>query len=106
GIASARATGLFSFCTIQEKSSTEAASAPTPAAARAAGRRDEGAQVAGAVPTADVRRSGPRRCEPQRSCSFARFSPCSYVPMEMCSAPSQEERFEPRIATDAVPTDL
>ena len=30
---------------------------------------------------------GPTRCVPQRSCSLARGSSCSYVPIEMCSAP-------------------
>ena len=38
-------------------------------------------------PTAVVASIGPIRCDPQRSCSRARGSSCSYVPIEMCSAP-------------------
>ena len=36
--------------------------------------------------------SGPTRCEPQRSCSFAARSPVSYDPIEMCSAPWYDVR--------------
>ena len=50
-------------------------------------RARSGARAASAAPTAEVSSSGPIRCEPQRSCSFPRGSPCSYVPIEMCSAP-------------------
>ena len=77
GRASARASGCFSLATIQEKTSTAAATAPTAAPARASGRMLFGARDAIALPAAVVTRSGPIMCEPQRSCSRVRGSPCS-----------------------------
>ena len=68
--------GWRSFRTIHEKISNEAAIAPTPAAARASGRTFAGARGEQA-PAALVTSSGPSTCEPQRSCSLARSSPCS-----------------------------
>ena len=44
----------------------------------------------GARPAPSSSVSGPTRCEPQRSCSFAARSPVSYVPIETCSAPWYE----------------
>ena len=40
-------------------------------------RSDSGARAATTLPAAVVTSSGPTRCEPQRSCSRARGSPCS-----------------------------
>ena len=45
--------------------------------------------------------SGPTRCEPHRSCSFAARSPVSYVPIETCSAPWYDVSPSPRSATSA-----
>ena len=77
GRASARATGWRSLATIQEKTSVAAATEPTPAASRAAGRRRFGARAERALPTAVVASSGPIMWEPQRSCSRVRGEPCS-----------------------------
>ena len=50
-----------------------------PAAARLAGlRTDSGALPARVAPAAVASSRGPTRCVPQRSCSFAARSPCSY----------------------------
>ena len=68
---------------------------------RAAGRRWGGAFVARAFPSVEVSTIGPSRCEPQRSCSFARGSSCSYEPIETCSAPWYAARSEPRSASTA-----
>ena len=57
-----------------------------------------GARDASRLPAADAASSGPIRCEPQRSCSFARVSPCSYVPIETCSAPWYAASSPPRSA--------
>ena len=45
--------------------------------------------------------SGPSRWPPQRSCSFVAPSPCSYVPIEMCSAPWYAASSPPRSASSA-----
>src|SRR5262245_22299427 len=87
GLASALASFLSGLRTIQPKISVEAASATSCAPRRAGVRSSTGAREARMLPITVVASSGPTRCEPQRSCSFVAPSPCSYVPIEMCSAP-------------------
>ena len=77
GRASAFASGWPGCRVIQPKTSTAAPTAATEPAMRAGPRTDLGARAASTLPTAEAASSGPIRCEPQRSCSFARFSPCS-----------------------------
>ncbi len=101
GRRSARASVVSGWRVIQPKSSTDAAAAPTAAAARAGPRSCSGAREARTLPTAVVASSGPTRCEPQRSCSFGRRSPCSYVPIETCSAPWYAASSPPRSAASA-----
>ena len=73
----AAGTDAIMISSVDPKTSTDAAIAPTAAPIRASGRNACGARRARRLPAAEVMMSGPTRCEPQRSCSRCRGSPCS-----------------------------
>ena len=101
GFASARRRRRRGAAASSRRSRSTRPARRAPATVRAAPRRWIGARAARMFPIAVVTSSGPTRCEPQRSCSFPRSSPCSYVPIEMCSAPWYEESSELRSAMTA-----